>query len=156
MNISHRVGAILFIDHISNTSAPCQPTSTPLSPLHPINSLYILSTHSINTIFYHQVATRLNYHSTHPNRFSSLSHTYQPFQPTLSTYLNPLYQFTHTLSTHSINTTTGRYTIELPLHPPESFLLVIGMTNEHGQYYEDTVPVRLLNILPDTLPPLLV
>jgi hypothetical protein len=37
----------------------------------------------------------------------------------------------------------GRYTIELPLHPPEAFLLVIGMTNEHGQYYEDTVPVSL-------------
>lgn len=37
----------------------------------------------------------------------------------------------------------GRYTIELPLHPPEAFLLVIGMTNEHGQYFEDTVPVSL-------------
>ena len=39
----------------------------------------------------------------------------------------------------------GRYTIELPLHPPETFLLVLGMMNEHGQYFEDTVPVRRLN-----------
>ena len=37
----------------------------------------------------------------------------------------------------------GRYTIELPLHPPESFLLVIGMINDHGQYFEDTVYVSM-------------
>ncbi len=31
----------------------------------------------------------------------------------------------------------GRYSVELPVNPPESFPLVIGMTNDHGQYYED-------------------
>ena len=46
------------------------------------------------------------------------------------------------LATHEY-VSPGRYTIELPLHPPETFLLVIGMTNEHGQYFEDTVPVTL-------------
>jgi hypothetical protein len=30
----------------------------------------------------------------------------------------------------------GRYSVELPLLPPDSFLLVIGMTDEHGQYFE--------------------
>jgi hypothetical protein len=33
-------------------------------------------------------------------------------------------------------TSPGRYSLELPLIPPESFLLVIGMTDEHGQYFE--------------------
>ena len=36
----------------------------------------------------------------------------------------------------------GRYTVLVPVYPPEIFVLVIGMTNEHGQYFEDTVPVR--------------
>ena len=99
-----------------------------------------------------------------PGRCHPLHRSYIKHKRTLSTHFNPSITTTsYQLTLYPINPlyqhyilSPGRYTIELPLHPPESFLLVIGMTNEHGQYYEDTVPVRLLNILPDTLPPLLV
>ena len=40
-------------------------------------------------------------------------------------------------------TSPGRYTVNVPVHPPDSFLLVLGMTNEHGQYFEDAVHVSL-------------
>ena len=38
----------------------------------------------------------------------------------------------------------GRYTVQLPITPPDSGLLVISMTTEHGLYFEDTVWVRLI------------
>lgn len=38
-------------------------------------------------------------------------------------------------------TSPGRYTIHLPLSPPERTSLVVSMMNEHGQYYEDTVTI---------------
>lgn len=37
----------------------------------------------------------------------------------------------------------GRYTVMIPVQPPDSFLLIIGMTNEHGQYFEDSVTISL-------------
>jgi hypothetical protein len=37
----------------------------------------------------------------------------------------------------------GRYTVLLPVQPPDSFLLMLGMTNEHGQYFEDSVTISL-------------
>jgi hypothetical protein len=37
----------------------------------------------------------------------------------------------------------GRYTVNLPVSPPDSMTLVIGMINEHGQYYEDTAHVAV-------------
>jgi hypothetical protein len=37
----------------------------------------------------------------------------------------------------------GRYTVLVPVEPPDSFLLVLGMTNEHGQYFEDAVYISL-------------
>jgi hypothetical protein len=37
----------------------------------------------------------------------------------------------------------GRYTVELPVSPPESMHLVIGMVNEHGQYFEDSVHISV-------------
>ena len=43
----------------------------------------------------------------------------------------------------STYTTPGRYTIEVPVSPPDTMTLVIGMTNEHGQYFEDAVYVSL-------------
>jgi hypothetical protein len=36
----------------------------------------------------------------------------------------------------------GRYTINIPISPPESFSVVVGMYNDHGQYFEDVVSVR--------------
>ena len=35
----------------------------------------------------------------------------------------------------------GRYTLKIPVSPPESMNLVIGMKNEHGQYYEEVIYV---------------
>ena len=40
-------------------------------------------------------------------------------------------------------TRPGRYTVDLPVQPPESMHLVIGMLNEHGQYFEDSVNVSV-------------
>lgn len=40
-------------------------------------------------------------------------------------------------------TSPGRYTVMIPVNPPDSFLLLIGMTNEHGQYFEDSVTISL-------------
>jgi hypothetical protein len=37
----------------------------------------------------------------------------------------------------------GRYSLQVPMSPPESVSLVLGMTNEHGQYYEDVVAVSV-------------
>ena len=37
----------------------------------------------------------------------------------------------------------GRYTVYLELEPPDSFSLVLSMTNEHGQHFEDVVAVSL-------------
>lgn len=37
----------------------------------------------------------------------------------------------------------GRYTIFVPVSPPESMVLIIGMTNEHGQYFEDSASVSI-------------
>jgi hypothetical protein len=37
----------------------------------------------------------------------------------------------------------GRYSVLIPVEPPESFTLVIGMTNDHGQYFEDALPVSV-------------
>jgi hypothetical protein len=37
----------------------------------------------------------------------------------------------------------GRHTVSVHMLPPESVTLVLGMTNEHGQYYEDAVAVSL-------------
>lgn len=37
----------------------------------------------------------------------------------------------------------GRYTIRVPVSPPESMVLVIGMKNEYGQYFEDVAPVSV-------------
>ena len=37
----------------------------------------------------------------------------------------------------------GRYTILVPLSPPESMVLVVGMKNEYGQYFEDVAPVSV-------------
>ena len=39
--------------------------------------------------------------------------------------------------------TPGRYTLEIPVVPPEAMNLVVGMRNEHGQYFEDTVYVSV-------------
>jgi hypothetical protein len=35
----------------------------------------------------------------------------------------------------------GRYSINVPISPPETFSVVLGMYNEHGQYFEDVVSV---------------
>lgn len=40
-------------------------------------------------------------------------------------------------------TSPGRYTVDLPVAPPESMHLVIGMVNEHGQYFEDSVHISV-------------
>ncbi len=40
-------------------------------------------------------------------------------------------------------TRPGRYTVHLPVAPPEEFLLVVGLTNEHGLYFEDSLPVAV-------------
>jgi hypothetical protein len=40
-------------------------------------------------------------------------------------------------------TSPGRYTVLVPVEPPDSFLLVLGMTNEHAQYFEDAVYISL-------------
>jgi hypothetical protein len=37
----------------------------------------------------------------------------------------------------------GRYTILVPVFPPESMVLILGMTNEYGQYFEDVAPVSI-------------
>ena len=37
----------------------------------------------------------------------------------------------------------GRYTVQLPVRPPESIHLVIGMANEYGQYFEDSVHISI-------------
>jgi hypothetical protein len=37
----------------------------------------------------------------------------------------------------------GRYVIELPVSPPEAVNLIISMTNEHGQYFEDMVYISV-------------
>jgi len=37
----------------------------------------------------------------------------------------------------------GRYTAQLPMAPPEFTTLVVSMFNEHGQYFEDAVPVAV-------------
>jgi hypothetical protein len=37
----------------------------------------------------------------------------------------------------------GRYTVVLPIEPPDTLTLVIGMTNEHGQYFEETLPLAV-------------
>ena len=37
----------------------------------------------------------------------------------------------------------GRYTVQLPISAPDSGLLVVGMTTEHGLYFEDTVWVSI-------------
>ena len=33
----------------------------------------------------------------------------------------------------------GRYTVRLPISPPDSGTFVLGMTTEHGLYFEDTI-----------------
>ena len=40
-------------------------------------------------------------------------------------------------------TKPGRYTINIPVSPPEVSTYVIGMTTEHGIYYEDVVTVSI-------------
>ena len=37
----------------------------------------------------------------------------------------------------------GRYTVFLPMEPPDAMTLVISMINEHGQYYEETVAISV-------------
>jgi hypothetical protein len=37
----------------------------------------------------------------------------------------------------------GRYTLHVPVSPPESSVFIIGMTNEYGQYFEDSVVVSV-------------
>lgn len=37
----------------------------------------------------------------------------------------------------------GRYTVHLGVSPPEAFSLLLGMTNDHGQYFEDQVYVEI-------------
>lgn len=37
----------------------------------------------------------------------------------------------------------GRYKLDVPMSPPESVSLVLGMTNEHGQYFEDVIAVSV-------------
>jgi hypothetical protein len=37
----------------------------------------------------------------------------------------------------------GRYTIQLPLSPPEKSLLVVGMTTDRGEYHEETLMVEV-------------
>ncbi len=37
----------------------------------------------------------------------------------------------------------GRYSVDLPVSPPEAMTLVIGMVNEHNQYYEETLPLAV-------------
>lgn len=37
----------------------------------------------------------------------------------------------------------GRYTIQLPLSPPEKTLLVVGMTTDHAEYFEETLVVEV-------------
>lgn len=44
-------------------------------------------------------------------------------------------------------TKPGRYTLNIPINPPESFTLVVGMSNDHGQYFEDIIPVLLVSII---------
>lgn len=43
----------------------------------------------------------------------------------------------------AVYSSPGRYTLEVPVEPPDAMLLVIGMTNEHGQYFEDSVYVAI-------------
>jgi hypothetical protein len=40
-------------------------------------------------------------------------------------------------------TKPGRYILNIPVSPPEAMNLIIGMMNEHGQYYEDVIYVSL-------------
>jgi hypothetical protein len=37
----------------------------------------------------------------------------------------------------------GRYTVQLPLSPPEKTLLVVGMTTDHAQYFEETLMLEV-------------
>jgi hypothetical protein len=37
----------------------------------------------------------------------------------------------------------GRYTVIIPVSPPEAMTLVLSMVNEHGQRYEDAVSVHI-------------
>lgn len=32
----------------------------------------------------------------------------------------------------------GRYSLTIPVSPPEEMILVVGMTTKHGLYYEDS------------------
>lgn len=36
----------------------------------------------------------------------------------------------------------GRYTVRVPIMPPDTMILVVSMTTENGQYFEDTAVVR--------------
>ena len=40
-------------------------------------------------------------------------------------------------------TKPGRYVLQIPVVPPEAMNLVVGMINEHGQYFEDIVFVSV-------------
>ena len=40
-------------------------------------------------------------------------------------------------------TKPGRYVLQIPVVPPEAMNLVVGMRNEHGQYFEDIVFVSV-------------
>lgn len=40
-------------------------------------------------------------------------------------------------------TKPGRYTMSIPVSPPEVSTYVIGMTTEHGIYYEDVITVAI-------------
>lgn len=37
----------------------------------------------------------------------------------------------------------GRYTVTIPVSPPQVATYCLGMTTEHGQYYEDVVTVSI-------------
>ena len=49
--------------------------------------------------------------------------------------LAPIFQQTYELP--------GRYSVSVKMAPPESVALVVGMINEHGQYFEDVVSVSV-------------
>lgn len=40
-------------------------------------------------------------------------------------------------------TAPGRFTIQLPLSPPEKTLLVLAMTTDHAEYHEETLMMEV-------------
>ena len=66
------------------------------------------------------------------------SHPPRSYVVTISKGLNKI----NPLATKTFDA-PGRYTILVPVSPPDSMVLVVGMKNEYGQYFEDVAPVSV-------------